>query len=143
MAAWTELVDRLRSVGERHKVLEGVFSTFCTVLLKQVSSPGFVVPGVRCDADLDHARVKLQLVGREVVLVFSTAHPLGSSARGVITAYQVQEFPEVKLVELGQVTFDRTGQSSLVDEENDRIFLNTDIGSAFVALHLFAKCIPN
>lgn len=143
MTAWTDLVDRFRKVGNSHDDLQKVFSIFCNELLQQVSSQNFIVPGVKCDPNPDHARVTLQFAGSEVVLVFNTAHPQGSSARGVITAYEVQEFPEAKFVELGKVTFDRVGQSSLRDEDDDPIFLNTDLGAVFVALHLFSKCIPN
>jgi len=144
MLKWNALHDILEKTSIRHRQLASRFDVFAKFACDQLTAKSFHIKGITAELHGEQGFFTTTFAGRVLDFVFSSTSDSPGSLIGTVKCYIKRDVPQLINIELGGFTFNGSGQTNLIDpENNDPIYIDSDIPSLYVALHFIHESLTH
>lgn len=136
MLKWNQLHQDLEKASSRHRQLAAKYEQFAKFFAEQVTTPEFHIKGISISLNLEQGFFSTTFAGRILQFTFESVPSENGALVGKVTCYLKKEFPTPKYIPIGDFQFTGSGQTNLVDpEENDPITIDDDLPVLHVVLN--------
>lgn len=142
MLAWNQLHQNLERTADRHNQLTSRFEQFAKYVAEQVTAQPFHIKGITVSLHLEQGFFTTTFATRTLYFVFVSTQGEGGAMVGNVKCYLKREFPEQEYVSVGEFNFTGSGQTTLIEpEDNGPITIDSDLPSLYVALHFIHESL--
>ena len=135
MKPWNNLLDTLSTEAKCHNAYADLFRQFAKFITEANTSLGRP-PLPKFDAHWIPEKeniITVVFAGRTLIFEFSSTRAEGEPLRGNVTCYLKKELPKPEHLVIGMFTFDKQGQTNLVeDETSEMMYVCTEFDARYI-----------
>ncbi len=142
MLNWNALHQNLEKAAIRHQLLVSRFNNFAKFVEEQVTHQTFHIKGISTSLQLEQGIFTTTFSGRTLYFVFSSTAEDTGTLIGNVKCHLKIGFSEREFIKIGEFTFTGSGQTNLIEpEDNGPITIDSDLSSLYVVLHFIHESL--